>query len=136
FKTKPFQFCPFLVNDFDEETGLRGLCSLHLIHKPLVCRLAPLTRQIDLESGSDEFDFILPHPECPGGDQDQWIDPATERAALKKELDFELRYYRLLSANEEAPEFLWKFTLPGTADGQAGFEELLKSWELTLPESR
>ena len=132
FKTKPLSFCPFLTNDYDEELGLRGLCRLHLIHKPLVCRLAPLTRNIDLDSGTDEFDFILPHPGCPGGEEDAWIDPEAEREGLKGELDFELRYYRLLSASEEAPDFLWNFHLGDETGGAAGFEKILKEWEIQI----
>ena len=61
FKTYPFSFCPFLMNDFSEEQGLRGLCTLHPYHKPLVCKLAPLAREVDLETGSDFF-FLCPPP--------------------------------------------------------------------------
>ena len=125
FKTKPFSFCPFLINDFDEETGLTGRCSMHLVHKPLVCRLAPLTRKIDLDSGDDEFEFTLPHPSCPGKDQDEYLDPEAERKDLAEELDFELRYYGLLSTHEDDPSFLWNFPL----NQHKNFEEILKGWE-------
>ena len=48
--------CRFLVNDLDEEGRLRCRCSLHFTDaKPLVCRLAPLARSIDLESGEEEW---------------------------------------------------------------------------------
>lgn len=125
FKTKPFSFCPFIINDFDEETGLTARCSMHLVHKPLVCRLAPLTRRVDLKTGEDVFDFTLPHPDCPGKEQDEFIDTEKERSALKEELDYELRYYRLLSAHEEDPSFLWNFPL----NHFTSFEDLLNSWE-------
>lgn len=125
FKTKPFSFCPFLINDFDEEKGLRGFCSLHLLQKPLVCRLAPLVRRIDLEKDSDEFDFILPHSSCPGKEQNEVLDPQKERQELSEELDYELRYYRLLSAHEDDPAYLWNFPL----NKHKNFEEILKEWE-------
>jgi len=123
FKTRPFQFCPFLINDFQEETGLRGLCSLHPQHKPLVCRLAPLYRELDLEASTDEFKFILPHPACPGPGGDIVLDPDREREDLKEELEFEKRYYTLLSQSEEDPSFLWNFSL------DRPFSEILGEWE-------
>ncbi|MDC7231826.1 MAG: YkgJ family cysteine cluster protein [Spirochaetales bacterium] len=125
FKEEPFSFCPFLINDFDESEGLRGFCSLHLIHKPLVCRLAPLYREIDLLEKTDDFHFILPHPGCPGKEQEGFIDPENERKELERELDFEIRYYRLLSSHEEDPSFLWDFSLEDKDD----FDEILTQWE-------
>ncbi len=128
FKTRPFSFCPFLINDLGEDGVLRGRCSLHLEHKPLVCRLAPLHRMLDLESGEDVFDFMLPHPGCPGGTAGGIISVKEERQALQRELDFEGRYYALLSrvGEGEAPGFLWRFSLAGD------FEEILGMWEEQL----
>ncbi len=123
FKEKPFLFCPFLINDFDEERGLRGLCSLHPEHKPLVCRLAPLSRHLDLNSGEEEFEFILPHPDCPGGKTDRILDPDRERDLLAEDLGLETRYYRLLSAHEEDPGFLWNFPL------DQPYKNLIEEWE-------
>ncbi len=97
FKTYPYPFCPFLINDFDEEKGLRGLCSLHPDLKPLICKLAPLSREVDLETGLDQFSFIPPHPECPGCGRGQAIDIQSLRRELKEELEFEVRYYHLLA---------------------------------------
>ena len=105
FKTSPFPFCPFLINDFQEDRGLRGLCSLHPEHKPLVCKLAPLTRELDLETGEDLFGFIPPHPECPGCGKGEPLDEESIRAELREELALEIQYYRLLSeAAEKGPE--------------------------------
>lgn len=123
FKTEPFSFCPFLINDFDEDRGLTGRCSMHLEHKPLVCRLAPLSRVLDLESGTDEFEFILPHPACPGKTVNQILDPAEEKKLLAEELALEKRYYSLLSRHEDAPRFLWSFSLENP------FESVLETWE-------
>lgn len=104
FKRQPFRFCPFLSNDFDEDKGYRGLCQLHLVHKPLVCRLAPFTREIDCEKGSDDFDFVLPHPDCPGINKGSPLSEEETRTALVKELDLEKEYYYYLSQQESIPE--------------------------------
>jgi Fe-S-cluster containining protein len=50
FKTHPYRFCPFLVNDLDEDNVLKGYCSLHPFTKPLVCILAPTSREYNTES--------------------------------------------------------------------------------------
>ncbi len=123
FKKKPFPFCPFLMNDLGEDGVLRGRCSLHLKHKPLVCRLAPLHRELNLDTGEEAFDFILPHPGCPGKAGEGIICVEEERRVLGPELDFERRYYALLSRKADNPAFLWHFPLTGN------FEETLKSWE-------
>jgi len=123
FKTKPFSFCPFLVNDFQEETGLRGLCSLHPDSKPLVCRMAPLCREIDLEKKTDTFTFILPHPACPGPEGGNILEPSAEREAMKEELELEMRYYRLLSGPDRDLTPLWNFPL------DRPYREILKEWE-------
>lgn len=96
FKTEPYPFCPFLINDYQENIGLRGLCSLHPEHKPLVCHLAPLTRQVDLETGEDSFGFIPPHPDCPGCSKGNEIREDLIRKELKTELFHEMAYYRIL----------------------------------------
>ncbi|OQY31110.1 MAG: hypothetical protein B6241_14785 [Spirochaetaceae bacterium 4572_59] len=101
FKTEPFSFCPFLINDYQDELGLRGLCSLHPEHKPLVCHLAPLTRQIDLETGEDSFGFIPPHPDCPGCGRGEEIREDLVRKELKSELAHEMTYYQILSDRAE-----------------------------------
>ncbi|WP_168203531.1 YkgJ family cysteine cluster protein [Oceanispirochaeta crateris] len=126
FKTKPFPFCPHLINDLQEDLGLRGLCSLHKEHKPLICQLAPFSRKLDLKTGEDEFTYTLPHPGCPGSSGIRVLNIEEEKASLAKELDFEKRYYTLLSQNEEDSQFLWSFPLTQT------FENLLTAWEKGL----
>lgn len=102
FKTEPFPFCPFLINDYQEVLGLRGLCSLHPEQKPLVCHLAPLTHMIDLETGEDSFGFIPPHPDCPGCTRGEIIRENLIRETLKRELAYEMSYYRILSERADA----------------------------------
>ena len=82
-------------------------------------------RFLGLKNGDDEFEFTLPHPSFPGKDQDEYLDPEAERKDLAEELDFELRYYRLLSTHEADPSFLWNFPL----NQHKNFEEKLKGWE-------
>ena len=96
FKSHPFPFCPFLINNFQEETGLRGLCSLHADHKPLICKLAPLTRELDLDTGEDKFGFIPPHADCPGCGRGDPVDKGSVKRDLQEELNYETAYYRLL----------------------------------------
>lgn len=115
FKTRPYPFCPFLVNDYREDRGLLGFCSLHPDHKPLVCRLAPLTRELDLAAGEDRFGFVPPHPACPGCGQGEPLDEGAARDELKDELDREREFYRLLAemdpANPREVEGLFLFPL-------------------------
>jgi len=127
FKSNPYPFCPFLINDFSEEKGLRGLCSLHPDHKPLVCRLAPLTRTLDLDSREEQFDFIPPHPGCPGCGRGDRLNPEVIGKEMREELDFEMRYFRLLRQcarqREEIPDRLFRFSV------SRRFEEILGDWE-------
>ena len=95
--------CRFLINDLDEDGRLWGRCSLHRTDaKPLVCRLAPLARTIDLDSGEEQWREVPPVIGCPG-----WIreaPPARGRPvdqpdldqSLRDDLDGETRYFRWL----------------------------------------
>jgi len=68
FRTHPLRQCPFLVNDVNEGR-YRGLCSLHPHHKPLVCRLSPLSRTVD-DPGQgqvhEQWSVVPPVEGCPG----------------------------------------------------------------------
>jgi hypothetical protein len=124
FKRFPFPFCPFLINDFDETSGLRGLCSLHPDHKPLVCQLAPLTRELDLKKDSDTFGFIPPHPNCPGCGRGELLEEDQIREELKDELNWERLYYQnLFIASGKDPEkitTLFLFNLNSSWKGPTG----------------
>ena len=103
--------CPFLVNDLGEDGRLRGKCSLHRTGaKPLVCRLAPLARTVDLESGEEEWREVPPVTGCPGWPAGQgppaegWTLTADEAAAgipagLRRDLESETRYFRELAGD-------------------------------------
>jgi len=96
--------CRFLINDLDESGRLWGRCSLHGKEaKPLVCRLAPLSREIDLDDGREKWIEIPPVIGCPG-----WGDspPPTEGRSLptpelepgiREDLDGETEYFKILS---------------------------------------
>ncbi len=101
--------CPFLVNDLDEDGRLWGKCSLHnTAAKPLVCRLAPLARTVDLEAGTEEWREVPPVIGCPGWPEGE-EPPAEGRplesgspalpAGLRADLDIETRYFRELASS-------------------------------------
>ncbi|HTH13140.1 MAG TPA: hypothetical protein VMB23_02010 [Spirochaetia bacterium] len=69
FRSKPLRQCPFLVNDIGADGAYRGLRSLHPDHKPLVCALSPLAREVsDPGEGevSETWSFVPPVEGCPG----------------------------------------------------------------------
>ncbi len=96
--------CRFLINDLDEDERLWGRCSLHFTEaKPLVCRLAPLSREIDLIDGSEEWIEIPPVTDCPGWKinppppDGRSISPPNLEGPLRSDLDGEREYFRDLS---------------------------------------
>jgi len=95
--------CRFLVNDLDEEGRLWGRCSLHFTEaKPLVCRLAPLSREIDLDEGSEKWMEVPPVIGCPGwGDtppppEGRALPPPEMEPGIREDLDGESVYFRKL----------------------------------------
>ena len=74
FKTKPWKFCPFLINEMDDDGRLYGKCSMHQKHKPLICSLAPVARVVDFTEKTDEYYFVPPAPDCSGIDSKNWIE--------------------------------------------------------------
>jgi hypothetical protein len=96
FKTFPITFCPFLVNRLEEDGHFLGLCSLHPDSKPLVCRLAPVGREWDTESGREQYVFIPPMPGCPGTENPRRVPLSNCLKPLKDDLEWEIRFFRLL----------------------------------------
>lgn len=99
--------CRFLINDLDESGRLWGKCALHgTPAKPLVCRLAPLSRSINLDTGEEEWREIPPVIGCPGWTSGSEPSPEGRRiptpelgSGLRDDLDGETEYFRTL--NEE-----------------------------------
>jgi len=98
--------CPFLVNDLDEADRLWGKCSLHDTQaKPLVCRLAPLARTVDLTDGSEVWMEVPPVAGCPGWKAGEEPPPEGREIPapalapdLRADLDVETENFRNLSA--------------------------------------
>lgn len=96
--------CRFLINDLDESGRLWGRCSLHgNAAKPLVCRLAPLSREIDLDDGTEKWMEVPPVIGCPGwGDTPPPPDgrniPQPElEPGIREDLEGEIEYFKNLS---------------------------------------
>ncbi len=106
FRSSPVgKFCPFLINDMGEDGILRGRCSLHYTNaKPLVCRLAPLAREVNLETEEEDWREVPPVPGCPGWGasspplEGRKIPCPKLEANMRKALDEETRWFRTLQA--------------------------------------
>lgn len=118
FRTRPLVQCPFLVNDLGAGS-YRGLCSLHPHHKPLVCRLSPLTREVD-DPGSgavtETWSTVPPVEGCPGMGRGE-ILPLGPPQGLAVPLAEEIEWMRFLI--EKTPD------CPDEASAWA----LLERWE-------
>lgn len=117
FKTSPFPFCPFLINDLTEDGTLRGLCSLHPHHKPLVCSLAPLGRVYDFDkplTKRAEYTYIRPTPECTGCEKGAPLPLADMEESLKSEIIYEEEFYRLLWSGYTPTEEFYSFSVKET----------------------
>jgi thioesterase domain-containing protein len=128
FRTKPFKFCPWVINDMGEDDVLRGFCSLHPHDKPLVCKMAPVGRMLDLSDKIESFVLTEPTENCPGMAVDQENHLSDLKEEFREELDYETRFFVLLEklegSSEAAYERLYdlKSSIP--------FEEQLKEKEL------
>ncbi len=89
-------FCPFLSNELTAEGDLIGTCMLHPDHKPLVCAMAPVAREVDLKSATEVYRLADPVLDCPGmsGRKENFLTDLKKHYNL--ELDFQERYFRLL----------------------------------------
>ena len=95
--------CRFLVNDLDEHGRLWGKCSLHSSDaKPLVCRLAPLSRSVETSGGVEEWREVPPVIGCPGWGRNPPTADGREisvpelPAALRADLNAEVKFFRQL----------------------------------------
>lgn len=98
FKTQPYKFCPFLTNSVDEDFKLKGYCKLHPYHKPLVCILAPISRELNLKKSISSFFITYPSNHCNGRiyNEEDYIELTCQN--LNKELQYEERYFRILDS--------------------------------------
>ena len=96
FKTKPFKFCPWLINDMGEDEVLRGFCSLHPFFKPLICKMAPAGRVVDFDNDSISYMLTSPTDSCPGMLSSTVNKLSGMKRELKEELEYEYRFYRIL----------------------------------------
>ena len=100
FKTAAVKCCPFLENRFEEDGSLLGLCGLHPDSKPLVCSVAPLFREVDLDSGTESWGFKPPHPGCPGcavPEEERYLYSEIRDEDLLLRLAGETEFFRQLS---------------------------------------
>jgi len=125
FKHKPFRFCPFLINE-----AKRGLCSLHPDHKPLVCSLAPVGREVDFKTGTDRYYFVKPAPDCPGVNAETQNVLSDIQQIYNRELDWQKAFFYILHhlqdihwKREEFLENLYTFPV------QIPFEKILSDYK-------
>lgn len=109
---------------------MKALCTLQNRAKPLICRLAPVTRTLDFESERELFSLTPPVEGCPGFESPAIQDGETYLAPLRKELTLEERFFRILQRDldergrraEELAEY-FRFPL------DRPMEDILKRWE-------
>jgi Fe-S-cluster containining protein len=95
---KGHRFCPFLINELDEQNKLLGLCSLHPDKKPLICAMAPVGRVVDFASGTENFIYVKPAPDCPGVDIQKDNKLSDLQKAMEMELYYEKEFLKILNA--------------------------------------
>lgn len=98
FKNKPFKFCPFLINEMDEQDRLKGFCSMHPDSKPLICAQAPVGRIIDFKTNSNRWVFIKPAPDCQGIYSLKSNYLKDHKIKYQQELDYQYRFFRILES--------------------------------------
>ncbi len=96
FKEKPLRFCPFLINELQDDGQLKGYCQLHPEHKPLVCALAPVGCRYDSETKHTDFMLVPPTEDCPGMQSEQWNDLQAYLRPFKEELNFQSLFFEVL----------------------------------------
>jgi hypothetical protein len=101
FKTQPFQFCPWLINDLGDDEVLRGFCSLHPFDKPLICKMAPAGRVVDFDYNQISYMLTPPTESCPGMEIKHENTLSVLKKELHDELELEYRYYAILENLEK-----------------------------------
>ncbi len=96
FKTYPYKFCPFLINDPDENNILKSYCSIHPQTKPLVCKLAPISREYDTETGRTQYFYTRLADSCLGNHDCDDIDVQEVISPFLKEIKYEEIFFQTL----------------------------------------
>lgn len=100
FRKTPYPHCPFLINSLEECGTLKGYCSLHPYSKPLVCKLAPVSRIYDSEKELSTYFITKPTSTCKGeiNDTPKYIQETIENNL--DELRCEEEFYKELEKDE------------------------------------
>lgn len=121
FRKKPLMFCPFLINDMDENFKLKCYCRLHPHLKPLACRMAPVGRVIDCNTGDIHYVCISPVEGCPGMKSMNLCKIEDLENKLHLELDYDYRFFMILDAiinttvwTKKVTEKLYYFPVTGS----------------------
>lgn len=129
YKEFPFTFCPWLINDMGDDGFMRGFCSLHPFDKPLICKMAPVSRIVDFEKEKITYELTAPTDNCPGMDRSCENRLSDLKEELEQELDYEYRFYKILDRlidRDLEKSFFEDFY---SFDGSREFEEILKERE-------
>ncbi|MBN2618430.1 MAG: YkgJ family cysteine cluster protein [Spirochaetales bacterium] len=101
FKKSPYKFCPFLINDISENYDLKGYCSLHPYIKPLVCILAPISREYDATFNNSKYFITIPTESCPGEFKGSDVEIDDILKPINEEILYENSFYSYLSIFNE-----------------------------------
>lgn len=96
FKKYPYPFCPFLINDLNEDMELKGFCSLHPYKKPLVCILAPTSKLYNSKTNCNEYSFTKPTENCPGELVGEDLSIDIHLQPIKDEILYENEFFTIL----------------------------------------
>jgi Fe-S-cluster containining protein len=129
FSKQDLVFCPFLINELDDQNHLKGLCSLHPHKKPLICTMAPVGRILDLKEGKEDFVFVKPAPDCPGVESQKTNRLADLQNDLADELAYEKRFYKLLESLDKTASKSFYLKRIYSFPTILPFEQILKSYE-------
>ncbi|MCW8965688.1 MAG: hypothetical protein OQK82_03240 [Candidatus Pacearchaeota archaeon] len=110
FRKKPLQFCPFVINDMDDDFHLKCYCRLHPNLKPLICKLAPVGRIIDCNTEEINYVSIPPVKTCPGMKSNHLRIIEDLEKDLQDELDYDFRFYMILDTIINTTEWTREIT--------------------------
>lgn len=142
FKTRPFKFCPFLMNETDDSGQLKGLCQLHPEFKPLICFMAPVGCVYDAENHSTQFILVPPTEDCPGMEQPEFNHLNDYLRDFEKDLHYQELFFEALEqlkkhnlSPDEFRKYVYEFPVKERFD--MVFSKIAKglkrTFKITLP---